>query len=127
MEVLDPHHPISLDWKLYQLNVEAIEWMKEYGTATAIPEKLKKFQTRYQKEIDRFYEKYTKAMKPTHPKENMEARFIENHSLRARQALEESVPTLDALRNRCVSMLYLPTEDDQRYLSRIHQLLSALS
>ena len=126
-EVLDSRSPLSLDWRIYQLNVEAIEWMKEAGTTETIPGKLKEFKAKYQEEVDRFYEQHLSAMKPTHPKEDMEARMINDHHLHAKQALEQSLSYANAHLFERTSMIYVETEEDKHYLNSLHNLLSEFS
>ena len=126
-EVLDPRSPLSLDWRLVQLNVEAIEWMREAGTMEAIPDKLKELRVEYQEEIDRFYEERVNAMKPTHPKGDVETRVIETHHLHAKELLEQSLPYISDHLAKRASLIHVETENDRRYLESIRQLLSVFS
>lgn len=126
-EVLNPRSPLSLDWRLVQLNVEAIEWMREAGTPETIPDKLKEFRVEYQEEIDRFYEEYMNTMKPTHPKGDVESRIIETHHLHAKELLDQSLPYINDHLAKRASLVYVETEDDKHQLDLIRQLLSAFS
>ena len=126
-EVIDSRNPVSLDWRVYQLNVEAIEWMKKEGTTDAIPTKLKEFKAKYQKEIKRFYKEYANATKPTQQKEDVEARIIQDSRNHTKQALEQSRLFISSHLAKRVSMIYFETEDDKRYLELLRQQMSAFS